>query len=92
MGIFTGLFKSRDKPKDSYDSPSYSYFFGRPMQANESPTEQPCSILQFMPACVCCQKRLHSCRFMYTNTTIAEKSECHSTRFTFYSTISRILK
>ena len=29
MGIFTGLFKSRDKPKDSYDSPSYSYFFGR---------------------------------------------------------------
>lgn len=29
MSIFTGLFKSRDKPKDSYDSPSYSYFFGR---------------------------------------------------------------
>lgn len=29
MGIFSGLFKSRDKPKDSYDSPSYSYFFGR---------------------------------------------------------------
>ena len=28
MSIFTGLFKSRDKPKDSYDSPSYSYFFG----------------------------------------------------------------
>ncbi|HAP79504.1 MAG TPA: phage portal protein [Ruminococcus sp.] len=29
MGIFTGLFKSRDKPKNSYDSPSYTYFFGR---------------------------------------------------------------
>ena len=29
MGIFTGLFKSRDKPTNSYDSPSYSYFFGR---------------------------------------------------------------
>ncbi len=29
MGIFSGLFRSRDKPKDSYDSPSYSYFFGR---------------------------------------------------------------
>ena len=29
MGIFSGLFKSRDKPKDSYDSPSYSYYFGR---------------------------------------------------------------
>jgi len=29
MGIFSELFRSRDKPKDSYDSPSYSYFFGR---------------------------------------------------------------
>lgn len=29
MGIFTGLFKSRDKPKNSYDSPSYTYLFGR---------------------------------------------------------------
>ena len=28
-GIFTGLFRSRDKPTNSYDSPSYSYFFGR---------------------------------------------------------------
>ena len=29
MSIFKGLFKSRDKPKNSYDSPSYSYFFGK---------------------------------------------------------------
>lgn len=29
MGIFKGLFKSRDKPTNSYDSPSYSYYFGR---------------------------------------------------------------
>ncbi len=29
MGIFKGLFRSRDKPTNSYDSPSYSYFFGR---------------------------------------------------------------
>ena len=29
MGIFTGLFKSRDKPTNSYDSPPYTYFFGR---------------------------------------------------------------
>ena len=29
MGLFSGLFKSRDKPKNSYDSPSYTYFFGR---------------------------------------------------------------
>lgn len=29
MGIFSGLFRSRDKPKNSYSSPSYSYMFGR---------------------------------------------------------------
>ena len=29
MSIFTGLFKSRDKPTNSYDSPSYTCFFGR---------------------------------------------------------------
>lgn len=29
MSIFSGLFKSRDKPKNSYDSPSYTYLFGR---------------------------------------------------------------
>lgn len=29
MGIFSGLFRSRDKPKNNYDSPSYTYFFGR---------------------------------------------------------------
>lgn len=29
MGIFKGLFRSRDKPKNSYASPSYGYYFGR---------------------------------------------------------------
>ena len=29
MGIFSGLFKSRDKPKNYYQSPSYAYWFGR---------------------------------------------------------------
>ena len=29
MSIFSGLFHSRDKPTNSYDSPSYTYFFGR---------------------------------------------------------------
>ena len=29
MSIFSRLFKSRDKPQNSYDSPSYTYFFGR---------------------------------------------------------------
>ena len=29
MGIFTGLFRSRDKPKNYYHSPSYAYWFGQ---------------------------------------------------------------
>ena len=29
MGIFSVLFKSRDKPKNYYQSPSYAYWFGR---------------------------------------------------------------
>ena len=29
MKIFSRLFYSRDTPKNSYDSPSYTYFFGR---------------------------------------------------------------
>ena len=29
MGIFSGLFRSRDKPKNYYHSPSYAYWFGR---------------------------------------------------------------
>ena len=29
MNIFSRLFHSRDTPKNSYDSPSYTYFFGR---------------------------------------------------------------
>ena len=29
MNIFSRLFHSRDTPANSYDSPSYTYFFGR---------------------------------------------------------------
>ena len=29
MSFFKNFFKSRDKPTNSYDSPSYTYFFGR---------------------------------------------------------------
>ncbi|WP_295096010.1 hypothetical protein [Ruminococcus sp.] len=29
MGIFSGLFQSRDKSKGSYGSPSYSFFYGQ---------------------------------------------------------------
>lgn len=92
MGIFSGLFKSRDKPTNSYDSPSYAYFSAEAMQEKESPTEQPYSISQFMLACGFCQKPLLSCHYTFTNIPKTEKSECHSTRFTFCSTINQILK
>ena len=51
MGIFKGLFRSRDKPTNSYDSPSYSYFFGRTNSGKRvSMTALPCSTQWFMPA------------------------------------------
>lgn len=43
MGIFSGLFRSRDKPKDSYDSPSYSYFFGR-THAGKRVNDRTCGV------------------------------------------------
>ena len=81
MSIFSRLFKSRDKPQNSYDSPSYTYFFGR---ANSGKRVTDRTALQ--------QKRLHSCHCICTNITIKEKSECHGIRFIFCSTISQILK
>ena len=91
MSIFSGLFKSRDKPQNSYDLHTHTFSDER-TAANVSQTERPCSILWFMPVCVCCQKRLHSCHCICTNITIKEKSECHGIRFIFCSTISQILK
>ena len=71
MGIFSGLFKSRDKPTNSYDSarPTHIFSARSQQQVNESPTEQPCSILRFMPACGFCLRRLHNCHlhvYQYT--------------------------
>ena len=51
MGIFSGLFRSRDKPKDSYDSPSYSYFFGR-TQAGERVNDRTAMQIIAVYACV----------------------------------------
>lgn len=60
MRIFSGLFKSRDHPKNSYDSPSYTYFSVVPTAENESATEPLYSILPCMPVFECCQKQSHS--------------------------------
>lgn len=51
MGIFSGLFRSRDKPKDSYDSPSYSYFFGR-TQAGKRVNDRTAMQIIAVYACV----------------------------------------
>ena len=92
MSIFSRLFKSRDKLKTVMTARHTHTFSDERTAANVSQTEQPCSILWFMPVCVCCQKRLHSCHCICTNITIKEKSECHGIRFIFCSTISQILK
>ena len=50
MGIFSGFFKSRDKLKTAMTVRHTHIFSAEAMREKESPTEQPCSILQFMPA------------------------------------------
>ena len=92
MGIFKGLFRSRDKPTNSYDSPSYSYFFGRTNSGKRVNDRPPCSTQWYMPACGFCPRRLHNCRYTFTNIPKMEKSECHGIRSIFYSTISQIPK
>ena len=89
MGIFSGLFKSRDKPTNSYDSPSYTYFFGR---ANSGKRVTDRTALQHIAVYACVRVLSEAIAQLCINTTIAEKSECRSTRFTFCSTISQILK
>lgn len=92
MGIFADYSSPEISPQTVMTARHTHIFSAEAMQEKESLTEQPYSILRFMPAFVCCRRQLHNCRFMCTNTTIAEKSECHSTRFTFCSTINQILK
>ena len=92
MGIFSGLFRSRDKPKDSYDSPSYSYFFGR-THAGKRVNDRTAMQIIAVYACVrvlseaIAQLPLHV--YQYTD---KGKSECRCTRFIFCCTISRIPK
>lgn len=88
MGIFSGLFRSRDKPKDSYDSPSYSYFFGR-TQAGKRVNDRTAMQIIAVYACV---RVLSEAIAQLTNTPITEKSECRSTRFIFCCMTSRIPK
>lgn len=92
MGIFSGLFRSRDKPKDSYDSPSCSYFFGR-TQAGKRVND--CTAMQIIVVYACvrvlseaiAQLPLHV--YQYTDN---GKERVRSTRFIFCCTTSRIPK
>lgn len=89
MSIFSRLFKSRDKPQNSYDSPSYTYFFGR---ANSGKRVTDRTALQHIVVYACVRVLSEAIHCICTNITIKEKSECHGIRFIFCSTISQILK
>ena len=92
MGIFSGSLSPEISLKTAMTARHTHIFLAEAMQEKESPTEQPYSISQFMLACGFCQKPLLSCHYTFTNIPKTEKSECHSTRFTFYSTTSQIQK
>ena len=51
MGILSGLFRSRDKPKDYYSSPSLRYLFGR-SASGTNVTEESAMQVTAVYACV----------------------------------------
>ena len=90
MRIFSELFKSRDHPKNSYDSPSYTYFFGR---SNSGKRVSDRTALQHTAVYACvrvlseaiAQLPLHVYRY-------TEKSEYPRIRFFTCYTTNRIRK
>ncbi len=92
MRILRGFFRGRDHPKNSYDSPSYSYFFGRSNSGKRVNDRTAMQHTVCMPVCEFCQKRLPNCHYTFTNIPKTEKSECHGIRSIFCCMISQIRK
>ena len=87
MGIFSGLFKSRDKPQNRTSGSNYAFFFGG-TTSGKAVTER--SAMQ-MTAVYSCVRR--GCRCTSTNTRAAVARQWPSTiRSTTCSTMSRIWK
>ena len=92
MGIFSGLFKSRDKPRNSYDSPSYNYFFGR---SNSGKRVNDRTAMQHTVVYACVRvlsEAIAQLPLHVTNIPKTEKSECHGIRSIFCCMISQIQK
>ena len=87
MGIFSGLFKSRDKPQNRTSGSGYSFFFGG-TTSGKTVTER--SAMQMTAVSAFCRKLSQDCRFIYTNTrTAAARLWLTTIRCIGYSTMSR---
>ena len=92
MRILRGFFRGRDHPKNSYDSPSYSYFFGR---SNSGKRVNDRTAMQHTVVYACVRvlsEAIASCHYTFTNIPKMEKSECHGIRSIFCCMISQIRK
>ena len=92
MGIFSWLFRSRDKPKNSYHFSGWPFVFGKSAagaKVNEFTAMQTTAVY----ACVrIWRSPSQDFRFMCMNIEGTGKSECLDIRSIFFSTISPIPK
>ena len=87
MGIFSWLFRSRDKPTNSYHFSGWPFVFGKSAagkNVNEFTASRP---QRFMPASASWRSLSPDCRFTFMNTRGRARSECRGIRSIFFSTI-----
>ena len=55
LASILGIRGARDKPKDSYGSTAYSFFFGR-SNSGKIVNERPCRPRRYIPVCGFCRR------------------------------------
>ena len=95
MGIFSWLFRSRDKPTNSYHFSGWPFVFGKSAAGKSVNEFQPCPEglalrrrpRRFMPVSVFWQSLWRDCHCMCMNIEEMVRSECRGIRSIFFSTI-----
>ena len=90
MSIFSGLFKSRDKPQNRTAGSNYAFFLGGTTFGKTVTERSAMQMTAVYSASVFCLRRWRDCRFTFTNTRTAAARRWHSTiRSTACSMMSR---
>ena len=94
MSIFSGLFRSRDKPKNRTAGSAYTFYTGR-TTAGKAVTQRSAMQMTAVYSCVriLSEARLQVCLCTFTDTlTMAVRKKQRTVLCTFCSTMSRTLK